>query len=643
MKKYKQLLFILSIMIFIFSFNVHRIYADEELTPSNIKSYNFYDYVIDSYDVHMIVNEDNTFDITETITAYFNKARHGIIRSIPLKNTVERLDGTTSKNIAYVKDVSVNNEYTILKQNDRYEIQIGSANRTVKGKQTYVINYQYGIGNDPSKEYDELYFNIIGNEWDTVIGNITFTIEMPKEFDESKLGFSAENVGSTNSENISYIVDGTKITGSYQGILRPGQALTVRCELTEGYFTKSLWNRFLLFWYENYTIILPLISLIICVGLLIRDKLKYPIVKTVEFYPPEGLNSLYVGFLYHKKAKAKDVVSLLVYLANKGYLKIRKEVNNNFLFIKLKDYNGNDENERLFLKGLFKKGKIVTCKDLYNEFYITEEKIISRINKEENHSKIFGSNKQILITSLVLFLIFLVIICSMDEDIIKASGLILFPIIEYCLVKGFYLRFDMDIALKNLFFCLLCFAGIVLLPKILIPLLNGEAFSKVLPIGTYILTIAFLGTIIPVKSQQARNLLGKVLGFKNFLKIARKEELEDMVMQNPNYFYDILPYAYVLGVSNKWIKKFEIISMKEPEWSDSNTFSVGDSRRLYSSSSRAMRFGSGIASSSKSSSSSSSYGRSSYSSSYSSSSSSSHSSGGGSSGRGSGGGGGRSW
>lgn len=30
-----------------------------------------------------------------------------------------------------------------------------------------------------------------------------------------------------------------------------------------------------------------------------------------------------------------------------------------------------------------------------------------------------------------------------------------------------------------------------------------------------------------------------------------------MVTNNPICFYDILPYTYVLGISDKWIKKFE--------------------------------------------------------------------------------------
>lgn len=34
------------------------------------------DYTIENYDIDMVVNEDNTFDITEKIIAYFSKSKH---------------------------------------------------------------------------------------------------------------------------------------------------------------------------------------------------------------------------------------------------------------------------------------------------------------------------------------------------------------------------------------------------------------------------------------------------------------------------------------------------------------------------------------------------------------------------------------
>lgn len=205
-------------------------------TPSENSLYSTYDYVIDNYDVNIIVNLNNTFDVTETITAYFNIPKHGIFRTIPLSNKIVRLDGSTSTNRTQVTNLNVSEEYTTSKEDGNYKIQIGSLSRTLTGKQTYTIKYTYNLGKDPVSDYDELYYNIIGSEWDTVIGNVTFDITMPKKFDVTKLGFSSGSVGSTDNSNVKYTVDGNEIHGSYDGILGVGEALTIRCELPEGYF-----------------------------------------------------------------------------------------------------------------------------------------------------------------------------------------------------------------------------------------------------------------------------------------------------------------------------------------------------------------------------------------------------------------------
>lgn len=53
--------------------------------------------------------------------------------------------------------------------------------------------------------------------------------------------------------------------------------------------------------------------------------------------------------------------------------------------------------------------------------------------------------------------------------------------------------------------------------------------------------------------------------------IVMKKKLEELVLQDPAYFYNILPYTYVLGVSDKWIKKFEVIALQAPDWYAGNT------------------------------------------------------------------------
>lgn len=347
-------------------------------------------YEITSYDINMIVNEDNTFEITETIEAFFSGSdKHGIIREIPLTNNVTRLDGTESNNRVKVSNIEVNEEYETSNNNGYKIIKIGNANQTVKGKHIYIISYIYDIGKDPLKDEDELYFNLIGSEWDTNISDITFSITMPKEFDSSTLGFSSGTVGTTNNSDVKYQVNNNVISGYLKTTLSAGQALTIRLTLPEGYFEGTS---------IDLNIILMLIKTLICI-LIVIVAIKYvkpqkniSYTKTIEVHPPDDINSAELGFIYKGKIKEKDVLSLLVFLASEGYLRIdednnqnsKKEKYNNYKIVKLKEYDGKNENEKEFFEEIFRNGKTVVEKDkLGIDFYRTLGSIKSNIKNKK--------------------------------------------------------------------------------------------------------------------------------------------------------------------------------------------------------------------------------------------------------------------
>ena len=580
------------------------------------------EYAITKYHIDMKVNENNTFDMNEQITAYFNIAKHGIFRSLPLKNTINRIDGTSSNNRAKITNVEVNNNYTTYKENGNYVIKIGSASSTLTGEQLYTVKYNYNIGKDPSKDYDELYFNLIGTEWDTTISNFTFTITMPKEFDESKLGFSLGSLGSTNNTDINYTVNGNVITGSCNRVVKSGEALTVRMELPEGYFVGANNGGVGILTYLLF--IFP----IIFVGLSFLLWKKYgkddQVVETVEFHPPEGFNSLEIGYLYKGKAGNQDVVSLLIYLANNGYIKIIEteektliSTKKGFKIIKLKEYDGNNINEKIFLTGLFTKKKDysfsstismmknpsevdtdesneikileVSSKDLHNNFYITMREILNNINNKKNKNKIFekaASSKKIFIILMIIFTFCLITIPPMlefSELILIIMALIftgigfsiilltLFGASEIIIVEGG--GTNSSITTKIFGLILGGVFGVIPWSFMVLPALLGEKiylYEYIVGIMCIIGMTIFL-KYLPKRTTYGNHMLGKLRGFKNFLETAEKQELEALVMQDPQYFYNILPYTYVLGVSNKWISKFETITLQSPNWYDGAT------------------------------------------------------------------------
>lgn len=620
-------------------------------TPSALEEYSNYPYVIDSYNVKIKVNENNSFDITETITAYFNQERHGIYRRIPLKNEIKRLDGTESNNFAKISKVKVDNEYTTSSELSNYEIKIGSADKTITGKKQYKISYHYSIGKDSSNEYDELYFNIIGNEWDTVIGDVTFEISMPKEFDSSKLGFSSGKIGSLNSDSVAFDVEGTKITGKLNKVLEKGEGLTVRLELEEGYFKISPLIKGL----DYLIFFIPIVCFVISLSIWNKYGKDDKVVEVINCYPPEELNSVDLAFKYKGRVEDNDVVSLLIYLANKGYIKIEEETFNNFSYgdfsvKKIKAYDGDNKYEKLFLEGMFKCKKkpkkaikklserekelneledVVTSNDLKYKFSPTIYKISRGINAKKNKSKIFmsGTNKKNgLIIVLMLLTYFLAIgiptyiYSSLEETIITLFIAAMYiPFFVFTITDQIPLSFRVPLLI-----CLIAFlVGI----SFVLPI-SVAVTSNILYLFSLLVSMICLGGMaiclmnMPKRTKYGNKILGEIKGFKTYLETAEQEKIKALVEENPNYFYDILPYTYVLGISRKWINKFESITLAEPSWykgiSPFNTTTFGKSINRTMSSARTT-YSSG------------------------SSSSGSSSSGGGISGGGSGGGGGGSW
>ena len=59
---------------------------------------------------------------------------------------------------------------------------------------------------------------------------------------------------------------------------------------------------------------------------------------------------------------------------------------------------------------------------------------------------------------------------------------------------------------------------------------------------------------------------GKLIGLKKFIEMVEKSQLEMLVFENPSLYFEVLPYAYILDVSDKWISHFEELNIAVPDW-----------------------------------------------------------------------------
>ena len=217
-------------------------------------------YVIKNYNMDIVVNDNNTFDITETIDVKFTQyGKRGIIREIPRVNYLKRINEKNSKNIAYLSNLQVNDDFKFTKNGKFYKIKIGKNDSVVSNQKKYIIKYRYDIGKDPLKNIDEFYYYIIGEGWDTTIENVEFNIKMPKKFDEARMKFFKVYKNDFKKININYIIRENTVIAKYNGKLLPREGLSIRMILPEGYFYRQ-WIPF-----SKSAIIKMLISLILTI------------------------------------------------------------------------------------------------------------------------------------------------------------------------------------------------------------------------------------------------------------------------------------------------------------------------------------------------------------------------------------------
>lgn len=429
---------------------------------------------------------------------------------------------------------------------------------------------------------------------------------------------------------------------SYWGDEVLEKSLTIDIELPEDYFVGGSWN----YGWGSFIICLIVFAITIWNFIRWRKFGKdFPKgVQTVEFYPPENLSSAEIGYIYGRQTNKKLTISLIVQLASKGYIKIdeieekkKKEIQITNLMIRpkeqltfddlvpdrvikvkklrLADPNILDKKELTMMTYLFKKSDEKDVKSNLEKFLAVKDSLVQKgfieivsdnedtrfeeLNKRkeeyENSKKQYEKDmikyadeqaKRPSLTTLELAVynrLFEnkdVIILSEHKTFYKA-----FDDVEKQLKSSLKDLVDDKTATKKMIQSI--FISIVVLFLYLISYCLVEDMDPNWKI-VYTLTFAcifinvFFTLIMKRKTKYGEEIIGKVKGFRNFLETAEKDKLEKLVLENPNYFYHILPYTYVLNISKKWMEKFEDIHIPEMDMGTYDFNSFNSFNHLYS-------------------------------------------------------------
>lgn len=524
------------------------------------------------------ITAEGIYEAQERIVMNFRSPLHGFYRVLPVTYLFD--DPQREDVRVRVSAIKASDTFSVFREGSHVTIRVGDANRTVTGRQEYAISYRYDIGADVHEGYDEFYYNIVGEDWEVPIERFSFSITFPKPVSADRISFTKGLWGSKSSDGLVWNLspDARVISGS-SGRLEPGEAITVRVEMPEGYYRERT------DWQEILKVPFLLISLFLLVRAWLawrrygRDK---DLVIVPRFSPPEGMSPLDVGYVIDGSLDPRDVTAMIFYWADKGCLTIVEE-GKNFSFIKGRDPVGASKHEKQLFDAFFASGSngVVKSKDLEGKFFLAYQKLKKTVDRHYRGERALASTRSrdkaalSVLTALIPALGYALILTAnhigpatlalfVVAMVVTTSWLVLFHV----MMRTWHLaKAGKKIFWVFVFVFLLVFDTLFLfVAGWVIDVPDADTLFGTLMLLCANVPIALFAIITIQRSEYGRRTLEEVLGLRDFIETVEMDQLKRMIDQDPAYYYHVLSFAIVLGLEKKWAKKFASFTLEPPGW-----------------------------------------------------------------------------
>ena len=501
---------------------------------------------VTSFESTIVVNRDNSIDVTETIVYNTGESEHhGILRNILERSSQGRKMRFTD--ISVVDEQGTEYQFKETSDGETTQLKIGSPDVTFNGEKTYVIHYHATNAVGQSPETDEIYWNVTGNEWSFPIRHATSTVLLPAGVSATQftcyrgLKWSTHGCDSATGGNGTYVFT--------SGELLTGEGLTVAVGFPKGVVPAyPPPNKYLVFLATYWAWIGGVGSILVSFYFSFsywyrkgRDPKGTGII-IPQYDAPDDLTPMEVVAIVEEKVLTRHISAEIIYLATKGYLKI-KETERKLLGLTLSiDYE---------LTRTLKDDRVLNAFD-------TE--ILGLLFKEYELQKKTLSIESIKMSNLTLTKV------HTDSLIEEVAGSVK--------EKGYYKNIGKLNGKIAVFFTVLAFSTVpfFLFATVAVAGLGLKAFGQVAPFTIGVMTAFIIVWVFyyfsPAKTPKGVQTKEYLLGLKEYLMIAEKDRLlfHNAPEKKPEVFEKLLPYAMALGVADIWAKEFEDIYKTPPSW-----------------------------------------------------------------------------
>jgi uncharacterized membrane protein YgcG len=481
------------------------------------------------------VREDGTVQVTEVISYDFGpNDRHGIFRILKNEHPQEAT-AWYKKRFIDIELLSVGKDggsvpYEVTEFFGDTTIKVGDADVTIQGQHTYTISYLLSGALSYGPLGAEFYYDVTGNSWEVPIERVTATVrgvrlDMLSEKAECYKGVESNTLHcekNVTPNETAFVSEGLS---AYEGvtIAQSLKADMVSVLIREdvslgwvGYVAGLLW----LVWvsivsYRRYT----------------KNKVDLPVIAQYESY--EGVLPMYAGVLFDSALDPQDITAGIVYLAQQGFIKIKRTEEKVLWVFNTTDY------ELTLLKPV-EEVKVPMLVSLLSLLFGTNAAVSSTVRVSE-------LAKEKVQNAVIIQKLRTDVVAELQKDGFLMSES--FSSLPWKRIGIF--------AAVSLWACLYINPGFVLVISFLSALVYGLSFIK-------------------RKTKKGYEAVNHMKGLKLFLSVTEKERYTffNAPAKSPELFMHFLPYAIAFKVEKEWAEAFAGITIASPDWYEGGNFAT---------------------------------------------------------------------
>ena len=380
------------------------------------------------------------------------------------------------------------------------------------------------------------------------VERLDFVITLPQGEMKNQPKFTSiyrqESIGS----DLNWTVNSNQIIGSSKVILNDHEGVTMTMLVEKGMFpTVSTYVR------EGNPEIIPML---ICAGLALLYWLLFlrtkPLLRSRSITPPEGITAGELGC--RLTLSGGDLTMMVFSWAQLGYLLIQADGSGRVLLHKRMDM-GNERSafENKVFKLLFGSRRVVDATGY--PYANLSRKVLGIVPNERNMYKGVNGNMKIFRGLCCGIQIFCGVCVAMNMTTVLALQILLALILGVFGAVSAWLIQDVPYR-THLRGKVPVYIGLTcMLLWIVLGLLSGQVWVPLCSVLGELL-LGYFAAYGGRRSDLGRHVAAQVLGFRSYVKRLPREDVGRLLSNDPDYFFNLAPYALALGVIHPFAKAF---------------------------------------------------------------------------------------